>query len=139
VARPIRPLSLVRPVLAAILVAFALSLVHAAQRKWQTGTWIDIGTARTPWIGDPASARLLGPRAARAEMTLVSTFVLETDDERIELQDVVPFGQNGSFEEQVTIGRSVTFAIEKTAYIRGAGGKEYRLLLTKRGPKAKRD
>jgi hypothetical protein len=133
------PLSLVRSVLTAIvLVAFALSLADAAERRWQTGTWMDVGTTRTPWVADPATARLLGPRAPKAEMTLVSTFVLETDNERIELQDVVPFGQHGALDEQVTIGRPATFAIEKkTAYIRAADGKEYRLLVTKRGAKPK--
>jgi hypothetical protein len=122
-----------RRTIATLLVLGAVGL-HAADRHWQTGTWVDVGTARTPWIGDPATAKLLGPRPPKAEMTLVGTFVVETDTERIELQDVVPFGTNGALDEHVTIGRSVTFAIEKkTAYIRVGDGKEFRLLVTKRG------
>src|SRR5262249_59920427 len=108
-----------------LVLTAALAVSAAADRRWQTGTWVDVGTTRTPWIGDPASARLLGPRTPKNEMTVVGTFVIETADERIELQDLVPFGQHGSFDEQVNVGRSVSFAIEKkTAYVRGADGKE---------------
>jgi hypothetical protein len=111
---------------------------RGADRRWQNGTWVDVGTAATPWVGDPASAKLLGPRPPKAEMTLVGTFVIETDAERIELQDLVPVGTHGSLDEHVTLGRSVTFAIEKKiAYVRVADGKEYKLRVTKRGPKPK--
>ena len=119
-----------------LLILCAAAVGAASERRWQTGTWVDVGSTRTPWIGDPATARLLGPRPPKAEMTLVGTFVIETEEERIELQDVVPFGENGALDAQVSIGRSVSFAIEKkTAYIRGGDGKEYKLLVTKRGPK----
>jgi hypothetical protein len=125
--------------LVAVVGGVVLALcVATADHQWQKGTWIDVGTARTPWIGDPASARLLGPRPPKSEMTLVGTFVIETETERIELQDIVPFGENGALDAQVRIGLPATFAIEKkTAYIRGSDGKEYRLLVKKIGPKPK--
>jgi hypothetical protein len=69
-------------------------------------------------------------------MPQVGTYVIETDDERIELQDMTPIGSGDSLDRSAVLGASVTFAIEKkTAYIRMAGGKEHRLLVVKRGPK----
>ena len=69
-------------------------------------------------------------------MADVGTYVIETDDERIELQDMTPIASGDSLDRSVVLGASVTLAIEKkTAYIRVAGGKEHRLLVVKRGPK----
>ena len=122
--------------LSLLLIFCAFAVQAAADRHWQTGTWVDVGTKHTPWVGDPATAKLLGPRPAKAGLTLVGTFVIETETERITLEDIVPLGTNGSLDEHVAIGRSVTFAIEKkTAYIRIPDGKEFRLLVTKREPK----
>lgn len=69
-------------------------------------------------------------------MTEVATYVVETDDRRIELEDSVPIGGRGSFDLRVTVGAKVTFALHKsTAHIQIADGKEYRLRVTKNGPR----
>ena len=106
-------------------------------RKWQTGTWTDMGVKRTPWVSDPAhEGRPSG--FAKPVMTEVATYVIETTDRRFELQDMVPIG-SAAFELDVKVGNSVTFAVEKkTAYIKLDGG-EYRLLVLKSEPKHKRD
>jgi hypothetical protein len=71
-------------------------------------------------------------------MADVGTYVIETDDERIELQDMTPIASGDSLDRSVILGAHVTFAIErKTAYIHMAGGKEHRLLLVKREPRKK--
>ena len=123
----------------AILLVLIASVCAAADRKWQTGTWVDAGIKRTPYIGAapgtnrPPSPESMTPAPLMAD---VGTYVIETDDERIELQDMTPIANGDSLDATVVLGASVTFAIEKkTAYIRMAGGKEHRLLVVKRGPK----
>jgi hypothetical protein len=101
----------------------------AADRRWQTGTWTDMGVKRTPFVGDPVAERMPTGFNKRA-MTEVATYVIETDDRRYELQDMVAIGRE-AFDLHVTVGDSVTFAVEKkTAYIKLDKG-EYRLLVLK--------
>ena len=116
--------------LAAMLFAVVLvGVPTAADRKWQMGTWTDVGVARTPWVGDPAHERM-PPGFNKPEMTEVATYVIETVDRRYELQDMVAIGSE-AFDVHVTVGKSVTFAVEKkTAYIK-VDGREYRLLIVK--------
>jgi len=112
-------------IVAIVLVAAS----NAAERKWQTGTWTDIGIKRTPSVVDPVHERM-PPGFNKPMLTEVATYVIETIDRRFELQDIVPIG-NGTFDLLVAVGHSVTFAIEKkTAYIK-LDGREYRLLVLK--------
>jgi hypothetical protein len=123
---------------AAHFVAMLLAIVlvgvsNAADRKWQTGTWTDVGIKRTPSVADPVHERM-PPGFNQPVLTEVATYVIETIDRRFELQDMVALG-NESFDVQVTVGHSVTFAIEKkTAYIKLDRG-EYRLRVLKNEPK----
>jgi hypothetical protein len=106
---------------------------HAADRKWQTGTWTDLGVKRTPWVGDPVHERM-PPGFNKAELTEVATYVIETDDLRFELQDMVAIGSE-AFDLHVIVGHPVTFAVEKkTAFIK-LDGREYRLRVLKSGRK----
>lgn len=69
-------------------------------------------------------------------MAEVGTYVLETADFRLELEDVVPLGSREPFERSVTIGAAVTFALSKNiAYIRNDDGTEYRLRVVKKRSK----
>jgi hypothetical protein len=116
--------------LAAMLFAVVLvGVPTAADRKWQMGTWTDVGVARTPWVGDPAHERM-PPGFNKPELTEVATYVIETADRRFELQDMTAIG-SATLDRYVTVGHSVTFAVEKkTAYIK-VDGREYRLLVRK--------
>ena len=118
---------------AILLIAVLVGVPHAADRKWQTGTWTDMGVKRTPWVADSAHEGN-PPGFNRPMMTEVATYVIETTDRRFELQDMVAIGSAG-FDLNVKVGTSVTFAVEKkTAYIKLDGG-EYRLLVLKSEPK----
>ena len=121
---------------AAILLAVVVAGVsNAADRKWQTGTWTGVGVKRTPWVADPVHERM-PPGFNTPALTEVATYVVETDDLRFELQDMVAIGREG-FDLHVTVGRPVTFAVEKkTAYIK-LDGREYRLLVLKSERKKK--
>jgi hypothetical protein len=123
--------------------AFCLLLAAggiAAERHWQTGTCVDVGIKRTPWVGDPSVAgQPLNGQRTRTAMTEVATYVVETADLRITLEDIVPVGSGDSLDATVTVGSSVTFALDKnTAFVRRADGTEHRLRVTKKGPKPKR-
>jgi hypothetical protein len=116
-----------------IVAVVLVNVSNAAERKWQTGTWTNVGIKRTPSVADPAHERL-PPGFNRPVLTEVATYVIETVDRRFELQDTVALG-NESFDLQVTVGHSVTFAIEKkTAYIKLDRG-EYQLRVLKNEPK----
>jgi hypothetical protein len=65
----------------------------------------------------------------------VATYVIEAKERRVELEDIVPIGTSPVALE-LTVGRSVRFALsKKTAYVRLSDGKEYRLRVSKNGPK----
>ena len=123
---------------AAFFLVLMAGVCNAAERQWQTGTWTDAGTKRTPWVGDPAtkSGPFPGSPTRPPGMTEIGTYVIETADLRLDLEDVVPLGSRGSFERGVTIGAAVTFALSKNiAYIRNADGTEYRLRVVKKRSK----
>jgi hypothetical protein len=122
-------------VIAILLILLVANVSDAADRKWQTGRWTDVGLLRTPWVGDPVNDRM-PPGFNRPKLTEVARYVIETDDRRIVLQDMVALGRD-PFDLHVIIGRPVTFAIEKkTAYIK-LDGNEYRLLVIKSERKKK--
>jgi hypothetical protein len=129
--------SLVRAVLGAVILAATCA---AAERHWQTGTWVDTSVKRQFVDFGPGASGFGRPSAATPAMRAmadVRTFVIETVDQRLELQDVVQVGRRSI---EATVGEAVTFALEKnTVYIRGANGMEHRLRVTKKSPRAGRE
>ena|SRR5438309_6959652 len=131
-------------VLLAVLVTVGIS--SAAERHWQTGTWKDIGTRRDSWVagtapfGTPAAKAVTPPAPPLDPGTPeVGTYVIETSELRLELEDTAPIGSFGSFDASVAIGASVTFAVNKNvAYIRNADGTEHRLRIIKKIAKRNR-
>ena len=123
-----------------LVIVLVVAVSGATDRNWQTGTLVDVATKRSPWAGDPSSGT--GPlttRPTKPVMPAVAVYVIETEDRRLELEDIVSVGSRGSVELHVTIGGPVTFALSrKTAYIRLADGKEYRLRIASNGPRTKR-
>ena len=125
---------------AMLVIVLVVAVIGVADRQWQTGTLVDVATKRSPWVGDPSSGT--GPltaRPTRPVMPEVAVYVIETEDRRIELEDIVAIGSRESFELHVAVGGPVTFALsKKTAYIRLAEGKEYRVRVTRNTPRTKR-
>jgi hypothetical protein len=104
----------------------------AADHQWQTGVWRGSDVKRKTIDFGPGSSsfgRGAGAPTMRA-MADVRTYVIETDDLRLELQDVVPVGRRSI---DVTVGEPVTFALEKnTVYVRDPNGAEHKLRVTKK-------
>jgi len=116
----------------AVLLSILVVAASAAERHWQTGTWTDLGVKRQMVDFGPGNSGFGPPNSAPAmrAMADVRTYVIETPDLRLELQDVVPIGRRSV---DVTIGDAVTFAVEKnTVYIRDADGTEHKLRVTKK-------
>jgi len=123
-----------------IPVVLVAAVSAAAERQWQTGTWVSVGTTTTPWVGDPAA----GSRAMAARpvpggsLTEVATYVIETTALRLELRGIEPIGGGSdAFDLEVTVGAPVAFALDgkRIVYVRRSNGKEQRLLLTKKTPR----
>ncbi len=112
----------------------------AAERHWQTGTWRDMTTRRKMIDFGPGSSGFGRPGAAppgpsMRAMADVRTFVIDTDDLVLDLEDTVPIGRRSI---DVVIGAAVTFAVEKNAvYIRDASGAEHKLRLVKKTARAR--
>jgi hypothetical protein len=116
----------VRILIAVVMVATTSA---AADREWQTGTWAQVGVARTPYVGDPVHERM-PPGFNKPQMTEVGAYTIETVDRRYFLQSMVPI-RSDALDFQVKVGSTVRFAIEKkTAYIKLETG-EHRLLVVK--------
>ena len=114
------------------LVTTILIGAHAiAERRWLTGTWTQVGINRSLFVADVAHEQL-PPGRNLPQKTEVARYVIETEDRRYELQAMVAIGAD-EFDALVTIGKPVTFAIEKnTAYIKVDDKKgEHRLLVLK--------
>ena len=112
-----------------LFTVIAVGVQAAADRPWQTGTWTQVGAKRTVLVGDVVHERM-PPGHNNPQMTEVATYVIETDDRRYHLQSMVAIGSDG-FDLRVTVGKPVTFAVEKvTAYIKFDEG-EYRLPVVK--------
>jgi hypothetical protein len=116
----------------------AAAIGTAADRQWQTGTWRETDIKRKMVDFGPGSSSFDNPRSTPPSMRAmadVRTYVIETDDLRLEIEDVVPVGRRSV---DVVVGEPVTFAIEKKAvYIRDTDGKEHKLRLTKKSPRAR--
>ena len=122
--------------LASCLILLVLcSATILAERHWQTGTWTEVGTKRQMVDFGPGSSGF-GPPGRDPTMRAlaeVRTYVIETTELRLELQDTVPVGRRSV---DVEIGTAVTFAVDKKAvYVRMADGREHKLLVTKQTAK----
>jgi hypothetical protein len=127
----------------AILCAIALALIpvlNAAERHWQTGKWIDVNVKRRMVDFGPGASPFGGGAQTRSVPTMkamadVRIYVIETDELRLELEDVV---QVNTRSLDAVIGLPVTFALEKNAvYIRDSTGVEHKLRVTKKTSKPK--
>jgi hypothetical protein len=115
---------------------FALLLLAVAagakERKWQTGTWVDVGTKRQVVDFGPGSSSFdpQGRNTAMRAMADVRTFVIETAALRLELQDVVSVNKRSV---EVIVGQPVTFALEgSSVYVKDADGAEHKLRVMKK-------
>ena len=89
---------------------------------------IDFGPGATPFERG-------GSTPAMRAMADINTYVIETDDLRLELKDVVPVGRR---TVDAAVGTTVTFALEKnTVYVRDTDGTEHKLTVTKKAAKAR--
>jgi hypothetical protein len=125
-ARAVTPM---RTILAVLLL---VTSVVAADRQWQSGTCISVDTRRKSVDFGPGVSPFGGPPAAPSLPALadVRTFVITTENLRLEVEDVVPVGRRSI---ELTTGQEVTFALEKNSiYIKDEDGKEYRLRVTKK-------
>jgi hypothetical protein len=115
------------------LIVFAAS-VGAANRQWQTGKCVHAETKRKTVDFGPGASPFGGSSGpALRALADVRTFVIENNEVRLELEDVVPIGKRSA---EMFEGEPVTFALEKNSvYIQDADGKEYRLRVTKKTPK----
>src|SRR5436190_14437589 len=103
------------------------------ERAWQAGTWrgvqivrprIVFGVSRDPRAGSPAPA-----------IAEVRTYVIETDDLRLELKENTTADAR---RIDATVGEAVSFALEKnTVYIKEGDGAEHKLAVTKKITKSK--
>src|SRR3954453_13852797 len=97
------------------VLAFAAAL-SAADRHWQTGKWVDVNVKRRIVDFGPGSSPFGGggqrPAPTMRAMADVRTYVIETDELRLELEDLV---QVNSRSIDGVIGLPVTFALEKNA------------------------
>lgn len=108
--------------------------VTGAERHWQKGVWREVRVTRPRVvIGLQPSPNAPGPYTPA--MTVVRSYVIETDDLRFELADVAPPSRR---TVDALVGEEVIFAVEKnTLYVRVPDGVEHRLRITKRVPKSK--
>ncbi len=113
------------------LVLVSAATDAAAERHWQTGTWREVDVKRQLLDFGPGASGFGGSTApALRAMADVRVYVIETDDLRLELKDVVAVGRRSV---DATVGQPVTFALEKNSlYVRDPDGKEYRLRVTKK-------
>jgi hypothetical protein len=105
----------------------------AADRQWQTGTWGDVGTKRQIVDFGPGASPFGGGRNSSPTMRAmadVRTYVIETNELRLELQDVVAVGRRSV---DAIPGTPVTFAFNKNkVYVRDSDGTEHTLRVTKK-------
>src|SRR3954469_4550435 len=114
-------------------------VLNAADRHWQTGKWIDVSVKRRMVDFGPGASPFGGgqqrPSPAVRAMADVRFCVIETDERRLELEDLV---QVNSRSIDAVVGLPVTFALEKSAvYVRDSDGVEHKLRVTKKTSKPK--
>jgi hypothetical protein len=117
---------------AVVLAVVAAVSSQAGDRKWQTGKWVDVGTKRQMMDFGPGATSFdpHGRGPSMRALADVRTYVIETDDLRIELQDVVSVNKRSV---DAVVGQPVTFALEKnTLYVKDADGAEHKLRVMKK-------
>jgi hypothetical protein len=129
----------------AIFALVSVSVLAGAERRWQTGKWIDVSVKRRMVDFGPGASPFgdgrPSPPSMRAQAD-VRVYVIETDTLRLELEDVV---RVNSRSLDAVIGLPVTFSLEKNAvYVRDADGIEHKLRVTKKvnkpaGPREHQD
>ena len=127
-----------RTLVIAVALLVTATVCGAAERQWQTGVWRDSDIKRQILDFGPGASGFGPPRnpAPMRAMADVRIYVIETDDLRLEIKDVVPIGRRSV---DVTIGQSVTFALQKnTVWVRDEDGIEHKLRLTKKTVKRPR-
>ena len=124
--------------LAILLALLSVTALGAADRHWQTGKWIDVNVKRRMVDFGPGASPFGGGRPSAPVMRAMAdirTYVIETDDLRLELEDVVRVNTRSL---DAVIGLPVTFALEKNSvYVRDADNVEHKLRVTKKVAKAK--
>jgi len=124
--------------LAILFAVVMVSVTSAAERHWQTGKWIDVDVKRRMVDFGPGSSPFGGGQRSSPSMRAladVRTFVIETDDLRLELEDVVQVNKRSI---DAVVGLPVTFALEKNSvYIRDSDSVEHKLRVTKKTAKPK--
>lgn len=120
-----------------------VSGVSAADRHWQTGKWIDVNVKRqmvdfgpgaSPFGGTSGGGRPATTPSMKAQAD-VKTYVIETDDVRLELEEVAKVNTRSL---DAVVGLPVTFALEKSSvYVRDSDGVEHKLKVTKKVNKPK--
>ena len=119
----------------ALTIAVGLMTVNAwaagPERAWQAGTWRGVQIVRPKVVfGVPRD-----PRAPAPGIAEVRTYVIETDDLRLELKENTTADAR---RIDATVGEAVTLALEKNiVYIKEADGGEHRLAVTKKITKTK--
>jgi hypothetical protein len=119
-----------------LIVLLLVTSVAAADRQWQSGTCVSVDTHRKSVDFGPGVSPFGGAPAAPSLRALadVRTYVIEADNLRLEIEDVVPIGKRSV---DLVTGSPVTFALEKNSvYIKDDDGKEYRLRVTKKTTKS---
>ena len=125
------------PSLAMMLVLCFSATAWSAERAWQQGVWRDAQTKRAKIVFGiaPNNPNSGAPRMAPPASQEVRSYVIETDDLRLE------FKENTTVDApriDVLIGQPVTFALEKNnIYIKDADGREHKLTVTKKTARAK--
>src|SRR5262245_5688554 len=123
------------PFLVIASIVVSAMVASAADRAWRRGIWVEVTVKRPRFvIGMQPSPR---NRGQSPEMTVVRTYVIDSEDLRLELKEPMPAPLRSV---DAMVGDEVTFALEKnTVYVRGTDGIEYRLQVVKRGnpPKEK--
>ncbi len=106
----------------------------AAERHWQTGKWVVVNTKRravdfTPGVvPHGGTGQVPSPTANLHSNGDVKIYVIETDDLRIELEDVAKANTRSL---DAVVGLPVVFALEKNSvYIRDSDNVEHKLRVT---------
>ena len=124
---------------AILLALLSATAIGAADRPWQTGKWIDVSTKRKMVDFGPGASPFGGggrpsAPAMRAQAD-VKTYVIETDELRLELEDVVKVNTRSL---DAVVGLPVTFALEKNSvYVRDSDLVEHKLRVTRKINKPK--
>lgn len=101
-------------------------------RAWQTGTWREVQIVRPKVVFAPAQRPgVVSPAPVLAE---VRTYVIETDDLRVELKETTTADAP---RIDATVGETVIFALEKNIVYLKEGDGEHRLSVTKKITKTK--